>query len=147
LPGSGASTMTVTTTATTATGTFTVTITGTSGTLLHSVNVALIVNPTVTGDFSISATPASLTITRGQSADYTVTVTALSGFTGTVKLSVTGVPASTFYQFGSSSITGSGNTTLGISPGSSASPGTYTLTITGTSSPLTHSAQVSLVIN
>jgi len=53
--------------------------------------VKLVVNPA--GDFGISATPSSLTIVRGNSGTYTVSIGALQGFTGSVSLKVTGVPS------------------------------------------------------
>src|SRR5262249_42258610 len=83
--------LTMATSATTPAGNYTLTMTGTSGTLTHSTTVVLVVNA-VTPDFSISATPASQTVTRGSSTTYTVTVGSLNGFTGTVALSATGLP-------------------------------------------------------
>ena len=48
-----------------------VTITGTGSTLTHSTTVTLVV--TAPANFTITATPASVTISRGGTATYTVT--------------------------------------------------------------------------
>jgi len=145
--GSGSSTMAVTTSSTTPTGTFTITITGTSGTLAHSTTVSLVVTSNAPPDFSISATPASLTVKRGKLGAYKVTITPINGFTGKVTFKVTGLPAHTGSRFNPTSITGSGTTTLTVGPQSAAPTGTFTLTITGTSGALVHSTTVSLTVD
>src|ERR1041385_351037 len=135
--GSGSSTMSVSTSTTTPAGTYTLTITGTSGTLSHSTTVQLVVNP-VGGvpDFTISVSPASLNVTRGNTGRYTVTIGAVNGFTGTVSLSVTGLPSRVTASFSPTSVTGSGNSTLSVQVARNASRGARTLTITGTSGSL-----------
>jgi len=142
--GSGTSTLTVTTSSTTPFGTYTLTITGTSGTLTHSTTVTLVVTG-VNPDFTISATPASSTVTRGSSTTYTVTVGSLNGFAGAVSFSVTGLPARATATFNPTSVTGSGSSTLTVTTGRRTPLGTFTLTITGTSGSLTHSTTVTLV--
>lgn len=99
-----------------------------------------------TPDFSIAASPASQTVTRGSSTTYNVTVGALNGFTGTVGLSVSGLPSRTTATFNPSSIAGSGSSTLTITTTNRTPAGTKTLTITGTSGSLSHSTQVALVV-
>ncbi len=98
-------------------------------------------------DFSLSATPASQTVTPGSGTSYTATVSALNGFTGGVSLGVSGVPAGATATLNPASISGSGTSTLNVSTSSSTPAGTYTLTITGTSGSLSHSASVTLVVN
>lgn len=142
--GSGSSTLTITTASTTPTGTSTITITGTSSSTVHSTTVTLVVNSAA--DFTISATPASLTVARGTRGIYTVTITAIGGFSGTVTLSVSGLGTGTQARFGTTTITGSGSTTLTVGPSSTATTGTFTLTITGTSGALVHSTTVTLVV-
>src|SRR5215467_1832207 len=134
--GAGNSTLSVATSSTTPAGNYTLTITGTSGTLTHSTTVVLVVNA-VTPDFSISATPASQTVTRGSSVTYTVTVGSLNGFTGTVTLSATGLPPRATATFNPASIAGSGSSTLTITTANKTPAGTRTLTISGTSGSLT----------
>jgi len=145
--GSGNSTMNVTTSAGTPTGSYTVTITGTSGSLTHSTTVTLVVNTTSSPDFFISASPASQTVTAGNSTGYTVTVTPSGGFTGSVNLGVGGLPFGVSVTFSQSPITGgSGSSTMNVSTSTSTPAGTYTITITGTSGSLTHSTTVTLVV-
>jgi hypothetical protein len=100
----------------------------------------------VAPDFSIAASPASQTVTRGSSTIYAVTVGALNGFTGTVGLSVSGLPSRATATFNPSSITGSGSSTLTITTNRRTPIGTATLTITGASGSLSHSTTVTLVV-
>ena len=139
--GSGSSSMSVTTSSSTPTGSYTLTVTGTSGSLTHSTTVALVVN-----SFSISASPASETVTRGNHTTYTVNVTAINGFNGTVSLRVRGLPTNATASFNPSSVTGQGSSTLTISTNASTSTGTFTLRIRGSNGSATHSATVQLVV-
>lgn len=68
-------------------------------------SAAVTMGPTAdaTADFSISANPGSVTVSPGQSAPVTVTVTPTGGFTGSVSLSCSSVPGVTC-TFGSSSL-------------------------------------------
>jgi len=139
--GSGTSTMSVTTSGSTPAGNYTLKITGTSGSITHSTTVTLVVN-----SFSISATPPSQTVTRGNSTAYTVTVTAVNGFNGSVTFRVRGLPSNSTASFNPSSVTGQGTSTLTISTNSSTSTGTFSLRIRGTSGSVTHSTTVQLVV-
>jgi subtilase family serine protease len=98
-----------------------------------------------TPNFALSATPGSQTVALGNSATYTVTVSSLAGFQGTVALSASGLPNGASVNFSSNTITGSGSSTLTIS---SVPAGTYTVTITGVDSAdnLTHATAVTLVV-
>ncbi len=142
--GSGTSTLSVGTSGTTPTGTYTVTITGTSGSLTHSTTVTLVVN--ATADFSITASPSSQTVVQGSSTSYTATVTALNGFNGTVNFSLTGLPRFSSANFNPTSVTSSGSSVLTVKTNKNVQPGTFTLTITGTSGSLVHSAKVGLTV-
>jgi len=146
--GSGNSTLTVNTTAATAAGTYTLTLTGTDGALAHSTTVTLVVTPPAQPpNFTIAASPASLTIKRGNSGSDTVTIGSQNGFAGTVNLTVNGLPTRVTATFSPTSVTGSGTSTLTITAANNASKGTATLTITGASGTTTHSTTVSLTIN
>jgi hypothetical protein len=146
--GSGSSALTVSTTAATAAGTYTLTILGSDGALSHSTTVTLVVTaPPPPPNFTISASPASLTLRRGASGSYTVTIGSQNGFAGTVNLTVSGVPSRVTATFSPASVTGSGTATLNISTANNSQKGTTTLTITGISGTTTHSTTVSLTIN
>jgi len=97
-------------------------------------------------DFTLSAGPASQTVTAGNGTGYTATVAPINGFTGTVSLSVSGLPSGAACNTASIA-GGSGSATLSCSTTISTSPGTFTLTVTGTSGSLSHSANVSLTVN
>ncbi len=98
-----------------------------------------------TPDYTLSVSPPSQSAVQGgTTGNYTVTVSPTNGFSSGVSLSVSGIPAGAT----ASSFTpnpASTTSTFNISVGT-ASPGTYTLTITGTSGNLSHTAQATLVI-
>jgi hypothetical protein len=139
---SGSSSLSVSSASNTPPGSYPLTVTATSGTLVHSVVVTLVVS----ADFSVSVSPSSATLARNSSVNYTVTITSGSGFSGTVNLSVTGLPRRTNSSFTPKSIIASGTSTLAINANRNAQTGTFTLTITGTSGGLTHSRQVTLTV-
>ena len=97
-------------------------------------------------DFSLSATPTSRTIVPGESTTYTATVTAGTGFTGTVAFSVTGLPADATASFSPTSVTPSGTTTLTVATATATPAGSHALTIRGTSGPSTRTVDVTLVV-
>jgi len=144
LLASGTSTLTVTVPTGTATGTYSVTVTGSDVTTSHSTTLTVqVTNP----DFSISASPTSLTIRSGSSGTSKITVTPLNGFTGPVSLSST-APSGLTASLSPTSITTSGKSTLKITVPSTIRSGTYTVTVTGTSGSLTpHSATVKVTVS
>jgi len=145
--GSGSSTLTVSTTCATPAGTYPLTITGTSGGISHSAPPVTLVVTAAEGDFTLSAAPASQTVTVGNGASYTVTAASAGCFTGSISLSVSGLPAGVTASFNPTSVIGSGSSTLSVSTSSATVPGTYTLTITGTSGSIIHTTAVTLVVN
>jgi len=141
---SGSSTLTVNTSSTTAAGSYPLTITATSGALVHTATVTLVVN--AVGAFTVSVTPTTQTVSRGSSTQYAVTISAQGGFSGTVNLSLSGLPQRTTSSFNPSSVVGSGSSTLKVTANKPARTGTYTLTIKGTSGSVVQSANVTLII-
>jgi len=139
------STLSVTTTTGTTPGSYPLTITGTSGTLTHSTSVTLTVTAPPLPDFSLSALPSSRTVSRhGGSVTYTVTITPSNGFTGTVTLSVSGLPSRASAGFNPEPATTSSTLTVNTSNGTTAT--SYTLIIKGVSGSLTHTTTVTLVV-
>ncbi len=98
-------------------------------------------------DFSVTATPASRSVVQGNGTTYTVSITPLNGFTGTLNLGVSGLPAAATYGFSPTSITTSGSSTLTVSTAASTPPGSYPLTITAGNGALSHSMQITLVVS
>ena len=96
-------------------------------------------------DFSLSATPALQQVVRPNAVSYTVTVTPESGFNGAVTLSVSGLPSSTNASFNPNPATSS--SVLTVKTTSSTPPGSFTLTLSGTSGGLTRTATVDLKVH
>jgi subtilisin family serine protease/uncharacterized membrane protein len=124
-------------------GTYTVTVTATSGSLTHTTTVSLTV---VARDFALSVTPASATVSRGGSATYTVSTSALGGFTGKVSLTASGLPTGASVTWSANPVTTPGTSTLRVRTSFSTRAGTYVLRLTGTSGSLSHQVTVTLVV-
>lgn len=144
-PTTGSSVVTFTASSGATTGTSSVTITGTSGTLTHTTSISLTINPTATPNFSLSASPSSLSVTQGSSGSSTVTVTPSGGFTGSVTLSNSALPSGVTATFGTNPTTST--SVLTFTASSTATTGTSTITITGVSGTLSHTTTISLTIN
>ena len=142
----GSSTLTVATSASTPAGSYTLTVTGSDGTRSHSAQVTLVVQsqPAPAADFTISATPATNTVVHGSDATYTVTITPVNNFSGSVSLSASGLPSRSSASFSPNPT--ATTSTLTVSTSRKSSRGTFTLTITGTSGGLSHSTTVQLVV-
>jgi parallel beta-helix repeat protein len=106
--------------------------------------------PSHESDFSITASPTSLTVAQGSSGSSTIAVTSLNGFEQLVFFQVSGVPSgiapSLNLQFVVPPAGGSETSTLTVSISSTAMPGSYSVTVTGTSGTLVHDVTVSLQI-
>jgi len=98
------------------------------------------------GDFTLSASPASQTVTQGAGTTYTVSITPSGGFAGNVTLSAGGLPVGASATFSPNPITTAGNSTMSVTTAGSTPAGSYTLTITGTNGSLSHNASVTLVV-
>lgn len=99
----------------------------------------------LTPNFSVSASPATRTVTRGSSTTYAVTITRINGFTGSVTLKLSGLPGRVSSSFNPNPATAT-SSTLTVSPQRKSSRGSYTLTIQGTSGSLVRTTTVQLVI-
>jgi hypothetical protein len=138
------SALTVSTTASTPVGNYSLTITGTSGSLTHTAAVTLGV--TGASSFTVNATPSSAPVTAGGGASYSVSVAAVNGFSGSVNLSVSGLPSGASSSFTVNPVTAGSSSTLGLTTTTATAAGTYSLTITGTSGTLTASTHTTLVV-
>jgi subtilisin family serine protease len=143
LVGSGVATLTVTTLTSAPGDTYPVTVTATSGNLVHTATVTLTV---VARDFALASSPASASVARGGTATYTVDVSALGGFTGTVKLSAAGLPSRATATWSRTSVVAPGSATLKVKTSGSTPRGTFTVVITGKSGSVTHQVPVTLTV-
>jgi kumamolisin len=133
ITGAGTSTLTFTASSTAAAGTYTITVTGTptSGTA-KTTTLTLTVTAAVTGSFTISVSPTSGYLDRGQSGYAVVTTTASGGFNSAITFSATGIPSGVTGSFSPTSVTGSGTTDFTLTVSRTAPTGTSTITIKGT---------------
>ena len=141
----GSSAMTATVGATAAAGTYTITVTGTGASATHTTTVTLTVTSAPTSDFSIAASPSSLSVVQGGNGSSTISTAVTSGSAQAVSLSASGQPAGTTVSFNPVSVTAGGSSTMSVSVGSSA-PGTYSITVTGTGASATHTTTVGLTV-
>lgn len=97
--------------------------------------------------FTLGASPSSQAVAPGDNATYTATVTGQGNFSGTVSLSISGLPAGATASFSAATITSGGNSTLTIVTSSSTPTGTYPLTLTGYSmGTVTQTAAINLIV-
>jgi uncharacterized repeat protein (TIGR01451 family) len=101
----------------------------------------------VAPDFTITLTPTSTpaTVMVGGSATFTVAVSPINAFNGTVTLSAPGLPSGAAATFPPATITGSGTSTLTYTA-PAADTGNLAAVVNGTSGSLIHSASSSLAI-
>jgi hypothetical protein len=98
-------------------------------------------------DFSVSASPSSASTTPGGSVSYSVAVGSANGFTGSVGLAITGLPVGAAASFVPATVIAPGSSRLTVQTDASIAPGTYPLTVTGTSSSTSHTAAITLVVD
>ena len=98
-PGSGSSTMTITVGGSTPVGTYPITVTGDGGGIEQNTTVTLTVTAQQLPNFTISASPASLTVQQGKQGTSTITTTISGGFNSAITLSSSGVPSGTTVSF------------------------------------------------
>jgi len=103
--------------------------------------------PTATSpNYSLSSSPASLTVVQGKSGSSTITSTVVDGFNSAVALTVSGAPAGVTASLSPSSITGNGTSTLTLAVAATTATGTYTITVKGVGGGITQSTTVSLTV-
>ena len=103
-----------------------------------------------TPDFAIEATPDSIVVMQGipDSLLYSVDLTSIYDYSGSVNLSVSALPTGVVLNFGANTINVPNSTTLGGHTSVSTPAGEYELTITATEAPtkLAHSTKVLLIV-
>ena len=146
--GLATSPLTITAASSASTGDYVLRVTGTSGALIHSVDVPIAVSAGA-ADFTIGAAPSSLSLSPGTSGSSTITVQSVGTFSSPVTLTTPGAPAGLALSLGTNPVTppaGSAATSALTVTISGAGVGTYTVTVTGTSGTLTHSTSVTVQV-
>jgi hypothetical protein len=131
---------------------------GTSGSVTHTLVVTLAIT-TPPPDFSISATPTSMSLTPGSSQTAIIAIQSVYNFTGTVNLAVSVAPADASASLSPAEPTaslsptsvtvagnGSNTSTLSVSTSILTTPGTYTVTVKASSGTLSHSTTVTIAV-
>ncbi len=152
--GSVTSTMTVSTIASTPLGTSSLTISGTGASLTRTAPTTLVVD-TSGSNFTLDATPASVTVQPGETANYRVAIIPTNLPNTDITLAVTaGLPAGATASFGSNPVrtpaSGDVQTDMFIATAPGTSAGTYPLTVRGSTtgaSPIVRTDTVNLVVN
>ena len=99
-----------------------------------------------TPDFFLTLSPVSRSVSQGKGSTYTATVTATNGFSGAVALSAMGLPAGVSATFVPATITGSGSSIVNVFTTPATVPGSYTITVSGVSGSLSHTATAGLSV-
>lgn len=98
-------------------------------------------------EYSLSASPNTLSVVAGAAASSTVSLTMAAGYTSVVSFGTTNLPVGITAAFSPASLSATGATSLTINSSGAASAGTYTIGITGTSGSLLQSTPLVLTIS
>jgi cellulose 1,4-beta-cellobiosidase len=94
--------------------------------------------------FTLSAAPTNVSVTQGASGTATVTVIPAGGFNGSVAFAASGLPSNVTASL--NPVSAATSTTVTLLAGTSATPGTSNVTITGTSGSLSASTALGLTV-
>jgi kumamolisin len=99
-------------------------------------------------NFTISASPSSVSVAQGSNGSSTITTTISGGFDFAITLSATGQPTGVTVTFTPNPIAapGNGTSTMNIAVGSTVATGTYTVTVSGMGGGTTHTTTVMLTV-
>ncbi|MFZ0807973.1 MAG: S53 family serine peptidase, partial [Candidatus Sulfotelmatobacter sp.] len=99
-------------------------------------------------NFSISASPTSVSVAQGKSGTSTITTAISGGFDSSVALSAIGQPTGVTVTFNPTSISapGSGTSTMTMAVASTVAAGKYTITVSGVGGGITQTTTVTLTV-
>jgi subtilase family serine protease len=145
ITGAGTSTIAFAVGASVAAGTYRITVTGTSGSITEVVVLTLTVTK-ATPDYTISASPTTISVDQGSSGTTTITSVISGGFDSAILLEATGYPIGVTVSFSPVTIPapGSGKSTLKISVDKKVALGDHTITINATGAGIPRTIQVTL---
>jgi PKD repeat protein len=95
-------------------------------------------------DFEMSIAPTSRSVPVGESAQYTVALTATNGFTAPVTLSTSDLPAGVTETWRTNPVTPTASTLLTLTPTLDTPTGEHTFAVTGVGGGQSHDAQATL---
>jgi hypothetical protein len=119
--------------------------TATSGSLSRTAGLTLTVNDVSTPNYTVAASPGTLSVARGGNAPSTLGITR-TNFTGAVTMSAAGLPAGVTVAFNPSAATTGNSVTATFSASSTATLGAATVTITATSGALSRTTTLTLTV-
>ncbi len=107
-----------------------------------------VTTPAATGSFTLSVTPGSQSVSIGGSgSQVTVLATAVSGFSGSVAVTISGLPSGVTSSPATLTLTPGVSQGISLQPGATAATGPGTVNFTGTSGSLTASATLALTVS
>jgi len=133
----------------TLTGTRLTTVVGTNGTNDRTPIAFLgVTQVSASPNFTVSASPAPLSVAQGNQGTTTITTAVSGGFNSSISLSASGAPTGTTLSFNPGTIAapGAGNSAMTITVGASTPTGTYPITVTGNGGGTQQNATVSLTV-
>jgi xyloglucan-specific exo-beta-1,4-glucanase len=137
--------LTLTASSTATPGGATVTVSGSGGGLTRTTPIGLTVTAPATPDYTLSASPATLSVARGASGTSQVAIARVNGFTSGVAFSASGLPSGVTAAFSPTSTTGN-SVTLTLTASATATLGAATVTVSGTGGGLTRTTPVALTV-
>jgi kumamolisin len=145
ITGGGSSTMTIAVGSSVVAGTYGIKVRGSSGSITEIVTVALTVGK-APANFTISASPTSISVARDSEGTYTITTAVSGGFDSPISLSATGYPIGVTVSFSPKTIPapGSGKSSMKVSVGKKVALGDHTITINATGAGVPRTTQVTL---
>jgi CBS domain-containing protein len=141
-----AATLTLTAATTATLGTSVVTINGTGTPGARTATLSLTVSPPTVADFSLTATPATLSLVRGATGTTAISIARTGGFAEAVTLSAAGLPAGVTATFSPNPATGN-SSTLTLAASATATLGAASVTINGTSTTATRTRSLGLTVS
>ncbi|MFE3106300.1 glycosyl hydrolase family 18 protein [Kitasatospora indigofera] len=142
-----AATLSISTTAATTAGSYPLTVTATGASGSHTATYTLTVTSTQPGnDFSVSTTPATGTVAAGSATTANIATAVTSGAAQSLALTVTGAPAGVTATINPGTVNAGSAATLSISTTAATTAGSYPLTVKATGASGSHTATYTLTV-
>ena len=149
ITGAGTSSLAIVVGSSAAVGTYRITVKGTSGSIAEVVTISLTITK-APPNYTLSASPTSISVARGGSGASTITTVISGGFDSAISLEATGYPIGVSVTFSPKSIAapGSGKSTMKVTVSKKVALGNHTITINATGAGIPRTIQVTLdVVN